>query len=484
MLFSSLVFLYIFLPIVIIANFLIRKEYRNGLLLISSLIFFAWGGVSFSLILIASVLLNYIIGLLVDKHKANNKSKLYLGIGVIINLAILGIFKYANFAVENINLLFNTYDKELISDPGIILPLGISFYTFQAISYIIDVYREDAKVQRSFFKLALYISFFPQLIAGPIVRYNLIEKQLTHRRNHFTNLTEGIKRFTLGLSKKVLLANQFGLVADQVFNLPINQVSTGTVWIGVISYSFQIYFDFSGYSDMAIGLGRMFGFKLPENFNFPYTAKSVREFWNRWHMTLGQWFRNYLYIPLGGNRGTLLRTIINLLLVFFATSIWHGASWNFVLWGMSHGVFMMLERLGLEKLLKRAGPFIQHAYLLVFIATTWVFFRIEDFSHAFEIVKLMFSFNFNGLHKGIIPNINNIIFISVSIVAILSAAGFWPKLFSFASKGYNNITNNNLKLVFSFTKQLIISGAVLLGILVCTVLLISDTYNPFIYFRF
>ena len=290
MLFSSGIFLFAFLPIVIIGNYLIRFKFRNYFLLISSLIFFAWGGVSFSLILLISILLNYIVGLLINCSEGRVK-KTVLAIGVIINLFILGLFKYAGFVISNLNFFAAKFNLPDIPDPGIVLPIGISFYTFQAMSYIIDVYRKEVNVQKNLFNLALYISFFPQLIAGPIVRYNLIEHQIKNRRNNSMNLVKGIQRFVLGLVKKIVIADQFGLIADKIFGLNIDTVGSSTAWIGVVCYTMQVYFDFSGYSDMAIGLGRMFGFKFPENFNFPYMARSIREFWQRWHITLSIWLR-------------------------------------------------------------------------------------------------------------------------------------------------------------------------------------------------
>lgn len=484
MLFSSLIFLYAFLPIVLIANFLIKNEYRNRLLLISSLIFFAWGGVSYTILLIGSLVLNYLTGLLIEKYRGTKNCKITLAIGIIINLLFLTVFKYADFVIENINFLGAWLNWKLVDKPGIVLPLGISFYTFQAMSYIIDVYRQEAKVQKNFFKLALYISFFPQLIAGPIVRYNLIEKQLTNRKNHLANLSKGIEIFVLGLFKKVLFANQFGMIADVVFNTPINEISTFSSWIGIIAYSLQIYYDFSGYSDMAIGLGRMFGFRFPENFNFPYISRSIREFWTRWHMTLGGWFRNYLYIPLGGNKKGNSRTIANLLIVFFATAIWHGASWNFVIWGMLHGFFMMLERLGLEKLLKVAGRPVQTIYMLLIVVVTWVFFRAENASQALEYCQKMFAFNSFELHSDLIPLVNNRFFILVAFFGVLSATQVWLHIHKIAQSTYGRIKSNYIAKTTRYTQQLLLSFGIVVALLLCTMLLVGNTYNPFIYFRF
>jgi alginate O-acetyltransferase complex protein AlgI len=483
MLFSSLIFLYAFLPIVLITHYFIRKKYRNRLLLTASLIFFAWGGVTYSLLIIFSLLVNYFTGLLIHKWKNSSKAKTTLIVGVIINLLMLGIFKYANFITENINYVISLFSDFQITNPGIILPLGISFYTFQAMSYIIDLYRGEADVQKNFFKLSLYISFFPQLIAGPIVRYQNIAAQLTSRKVHKANLTYGIQRFVVGLSKKVLLANQFAIVADKAYAIPIEEMNTPTAWVGVLAYTFQIYFDFSGYSDMAIGLGRMFGFKLPENFNFPYISRSIREFWTRWHMTLSVWFKNYLYFPLGGSRKGQARTIGNLLLVFFATSIWHGASWNFVIWGMTHGFFMMLERLGLGKILEKTWRPFQHIYALLIISVTRVFFRADTLEYAWPYFKKLFSFNIDKLHIDVYPLVHNNLFYFITIVGILSSTPFWniiiDKLRIFANK-----KASSANYIYKNFAHVTISFAILIALFLITMFLASNSYNPFIYFRF
>ncbi|OYT16254.1 MAG: membrane-bound O-acyltransferase family protein [Bacteroidetes bacterium 4572_77] len=483
MLFSSIIFLYAFLPIVLLLNFVVKKGYRNKLLLISSLIFFAWGGISYALILISSIIINYISGRLIHKYSGHKKSKIFLAIGISLNLLLLGHFKYSNFLIENINYVFSLFTTYRIEHPGIILPLGISFYTFQAMSYIIDLYRGQANVQKNIFKLGLYISFFPQLIAGPIVRYKDIELQFTKRKNHKANLAYGIQRFVLGLAKKVLIANPFGLVADQAFAVDAADLNSSTAWIGILAYTIQIYFDFSGYSDMAIGLGRMFGFKLPENFNFPYISRSIREFWQRWHMTLSVWFKNYLYFPLGGSRKGETRTIINLLIVFFATSIWHGASWNFVIWGMTHGFFMMLERLGFEKILDKLWRPVQHFYALFIIVVTRVFFRAETFDYAWGYFKSLFSFNFSMVNLEVYETIYNVPYLILTIIAILSATPFWKYMYNQLSNKLI-VKNPSMIKVVGISKQTVLILAILIAVSLSTVLLISDSYNPFIYFRF
>lgn len=353
MLFSSMLFLWLFLPVVFVSYYLIKKEYRNVLLLISSIIFYAWGGVSYTLIMFSSIIINYIFALLIDKAIEEDnelKKKIYLSLCIVINLSILAYFKYTDFAISIINSISK---KEVIQLKNIILPIGISFYTFQALSYVIDVYREHNKAQKNIINLALYISFFPQLIAGPIVKYHDIDTQITERTENLENISYGIKRFIYGLSKKVILANMFALSCDEILKQPIGDIGTALAWLAAVLYTLQIYYDFSGYSDMAIGLGHMFGFKFLENFNYPYISKSVQEFWRRWHISLSTWFKEYLYIPLGGNRKGKYFTYLNLLIVFFATGLWHGASFNFILWGLWHGFFLIIERVFLGLLLEK-----------------------------------------------------------------------------------------------------------------------------------
>jgi len=341
LLFSSLLFLWLFLPLVLLLSWAAPKNWQNGLLLFASLFFYAWGGVSYTAILAASILLNYFIGIQIEKRR---ESKWPLILGGFINISLLAVFKYANFAALNLNYLLEQLHIAPINLPTILLPLGISFYTFQAISYLFDVKRAIVPAQRSLTKLGLYIALFPQLIAGPIVRYHDINVQLDHRKRDWTSLTIGLQVFIIGLGKKVLLANNFGALADEIFQHNSTMLTAGDAWLGLMCYSLQIFFDFSGYSEMAIGLGKLFGFDLPVNFNYPYIARSVKEFWRRWHITLSTWFRDYLYIPLGGNKKGNFATYRNLLLVFFTTGLWHGASWNFILWGLWHGFFLILER--------------------------------------------------------------------------------------------------------------------------------------------
>ncbi len=462
---------------------MIRKEFKNVLLLISSIIFYAWGGVSYTSILIISIIINFFVGKQIGKNLDNNNSRNYLAIGIIVNLGFLGVFKYGNFFVENLNYLFDhTSISFSIPDPGIILPIGISFYTFQALSYLIDVYKKRTPVQNKFVDLALYISLFPQLIAGPIVRYNDIAEQLSNRKNNLSNFSSGVERFVLGLAKKVLIANQFALLADTAFSIAPQNLSTFVAWGGIIAYTMQIYFDFSGYSDMAIGLGRMFGFKFLENFNFPYIAKSIREFWRRWHISLSNWFRDYLYIPLGGNRKGNYRTYFNLLIVFFVTGIWHGASWNFVAWGMLHGLFMILEKLGLDRLLEKLWRPFQHIYTLFIVMMAWVLFRADDFTHAWGYFRSMFTYQSSDLNLDTLHIfLNNEIYF-VGVLAILSSTRIWVEIYGKLTNVFSN--NKIYRRVFNAMWTFLVFSFIIVVMTLSTNYLVSNSYNPFIYFRF
>jgi alginate O-acetyltransferase complex protein AlgI len=357
--FSSPIFLFIFLPATLLLYFLAGKAVRNLLLLVISLVFYAWGEELYVLILLASIALNYLFGLGID-FAIGRQRLWWLWGGVVGNLLLLGYFKYTGFILQNMGV-----ENAAALTP--VLPIGISFFTFQALSYLIDLYYRRVQVQKNPLNLALYISLFPQLIAGPIVRYSEVEKEIIDRTVTRSDVAEGVQQFVRGLAKKTLLADPMGLVADRVFAIPEAGLTPETAWLGAICYSLQLYFDFSAYSDMAIGLGRIFGFKFPPNFNYPYTARSVTDFWRRWHMTLSRWFRDYLYIPLGGNRHGATRTYLNLWIVFLATGIWHGAAWTFIIWGAYHGAFLIIERLGLARVLLRLPRLMQHSYLLLVV---------------------------------------------------------------------------------------------------------------------
>jgi alginate O-acetyltransferase complex protein AlgI len=397
MVFSNLFFLFIFLPIVLLLYFVLKKEWRNYWLLLVSLFFYAWGEPKYIVLMMLSILLNYVFGLLVEKYRERQKLKLFLlWVAILGNLAILGFYKYANFFVEYFNLIFHTnFHVEQIP-----LPIGISFYTFQALSYVVDVYRKDAKVQRNFFDLALYVSLFPQLVAGPIVRYNTVAEEIKKRTITIDGFSEGIKRFILGLAKKVILANPLGALADNIFTTDPGDMTMTTAWIGIIAYTLQIYFDFSGYSDMAIGLGKMFGFNFLENFNYPYISRSISDFWRRWHISLSSWFRDYVYIPLGGNRVSKIKFYRNLLIVWTITGFWHGASLTFLSWGLYYGIIISLERLGLEKVLKKLWRPFQHLYVLIIVMIGWVFFRADSFDYSFDYLQVMFGMSSNPLFDG------------------------------------------------------------------------------------
>ena len=472
MLFSSTVFLFLFLPIVLVAYFMVRPGLKNIVLLAASLFFYAWGEPKFVIIMIISIIMNYFFALFVDaKRDKKTQVKWIMGIMVACNLLLLGIFKYANFLVDSINGILQTS----ISIPTIPLPIGISFFTFQAMSYVIDVYRRDGEVQKNPLNMALYISLFPQLIAGPIVRYQTVANQIKVRFETFDKFSEGVKRFIIGLAKKMLLANNCGLVADQIFALHPSEMSTGLAWIGIIAYSLQIYFDFSGYSDMAIGLGKMFGFEFLENFNYPYISRSIAEFWRRWHISLGSWFRDYLYIPLGGNRNGNLNTYRNLLIVWFATGLWHGASWTFIVWGLYYGLFIMIERAFLGDLLKRMPVALQHFYSLVIVVIGWVFFRSATFEYAFAYIQTMFGFNGIGFWD-LQAKYYSFEYGIIILVAIIAAT----PIFKFMQE----------KLAVQSSKVMIggretMSVVYYLAIFVLSVTyVVSNTFNPFIYFRF
>jgi alginate O-acetyltransferase complex protein AlgI len=369
--FSSPIFLFAFLPIVLLVYYLTPKVFKNISLLIASLLFYAWGEVFYIAVMIMSIISNYFIGILISNSQQQDKPtctpKFYLAIGIVINVGLLISFKYANFITDNFNIILEEFHISAIDLQVIHLPLGISFFTSQAISYIVDVYKKEFKAQSNIYNLALYISLFPQLIAGPIVRYHDVAKQITGREHSLELFANGAARFIIGLSKKMLIANPLGEVADNIFILSGNDLTMPLAWIGVVAYSLQIYFDFSGYSDMAIGLGRMFGFKFLENFNYPYISKSLREFWRRWHISLSTWFRDYIYIPLGGNRVSTVRVYMNLFIVFLLTGVWHGASWNFVAWGLFHGIFLAAEHAGFSKILSKIWRALQHLYLIFIV---------------------------------------------------------------------------------------------------------------------
>ncbi len=473
MVFSSPVFLFVFLPFVYLVNKLLPVRARNIFLLLVSLLFYAWGEPIYVLLMILSVAVNYGLALLMGpSEKRSSYAKLWLILCVVFNIGMLFVFKYANFFTDNVNILLGT----AIEIPLIRLPIGISFFTFQAMSYTLDVYRGETKPQKNPGNVLLYISFFPQLIAGPIVLYSDIEKQIQKRTESIDMTVAGLKRFAVGLGKKVLIANTLGAVADKVFAIAGFEMNAPIAWLGAISYSLQIYFDFSGYSCMAIGLAKLFGFDLKENFNYPYISGSIKEFWRRWHISLSTWFKDYLYIPLGGNRKGNVRTAINLLIVFFCTGIWHGAQWTFVIWGFYHGFFIMLERVGIIRPEKWRIKALGHIYTLVVSVTAFVIFRAETIGQGFLMVGKMFTGWFSTpqtasfLIATLTPSV--ILFL---VIGIVGATDLPKKLVAWiASKDF---VPGLLPEVVSMVSAMIVLG-------LCVLSLSSTAYNPFIYFRF
>lgn len=473
MVFSSTIFLFGFLPALIVLYFSTPRIFKNSLLLTTSLLFYAWGEGVYVILMLVSICLNYIVGLLIAK---SSRAKVWLAIGVTSNFALLISFKYANFLTDNINLILATIEIDDISLAPVHLPLGISFFTFQAISYLIDLYRGEIKPQKNLLNLGLYISLFPQLIAGPIVRYKTIVDDIMHRRESLSLFVQGLERFIYGLSKKMLIANPLGLVVDTIFDLPAAEIPMYVAWIGIACYALQIYFDFSGYSDMAIGLGRMFGFRFLENFNYPYAARSLQDFWKRWHISLSSWFRDYLYIPLGGNQLSPLRTYINLFSVFLLCGLWHGASWNFLIWGALHGAILTLERIGLSVLLKSLWLPLRHAYLIFVVLVTWVFFRAETFNEAITFLNTMFSLNFSGAPFEFIETITAESILATIVGLILTTPIYrWLKLGK-ATTWELSITDYNIRLAPAILALSLLSLSI--------IKLASSTHNPFIYFRF
>ena len=463
MLFTSDIFIFLFLPFTIIFYYILRKrKFKNLFLLIMSLLFYAYGEPRFVIIMILSIIINYITGLLINKFKLNKRlSKLLLTIGIVYNLGILIIFKYLMFLLENINTIFKSH----IPIPNILLPIGISFFTFQILSYIIDVYRGKIKVQKNIFNLGLYISFFPQLIAGPIVRYETIQNQINDRKETIDKFYDGLCRFVIGFSKKVLIANTMATIVDKIFNNPIDtNISVATVWITALAYALQIYYDFSGYSDMAIGLGKMFGFDFKENFNYPYFSKSITEFWRRWHISLGSWFRDYLYIPLGGSKVKNSRLIFNLFIVWLCTGIWHGANWTFIVWGLMYFVLLVLEKL-FKQTEKNNLLLLRHAYTIFFVILGWIIFRSDNLTYALTYIKRMFTFKNFVDYQFFEFLFENIVIFMIAIIVSLGVIDF--------SKYKNNKIFNFLSIVF-FSILFIISISYL----------IKGVYNPFIYFNF
>ena len=470
MLFSSLVFLWFFLPAAVFLYYLAPgRNAKNIVLFAASLIFYGWGGPRYLLLVLLTALLCYAAGLCIDAAgEWTALKKLSVGVFVLITLGILGYFKYYNFFAATAGRLAG---KELFPLRDIVLPLGISFYTFQAISYVVDVYRGKSPAQKNLFHMALYLFLFPQILSGPIIKYHQVAGQLTNRNETISIQFYGIKRFVYGLAKKVLLANTFGQSVDYIMGVPSGQMGTLTAWLAVILYTLQIYYDFSGYSDMAIGLGRIFGFYYEENFNYPYLSSSITEFWRRWHISLSTWFRDYLYIPLGGNRKGLGRTCVNLFIVFLATGLWHGASMTFIIWGIYHGLFILSERLWLKKVLDRNPvKFLNHLYAMVVVVFGWLLFRAPSMTYAIDLAKAMIRPSKGLWNAGLFAN-NKILFLAVlGILLCGPVQALFPRfrnhIFDEENVSYGDI------------------AVMIVLLFLSTMVVVSSTYTAFIYFQF
>ena len=470
MVFSSITFLIYFLPIFLLLYHLVPHKYKNALILIASIYFYSWGGPKFILVILGTTCLDYFLVKAINNQKTQSAKTKFLIISLCLNLGLLFYFKYCNFFIDNINAAFGTKITWL----EVVLPIGISFYTFESLTYVLDVYRGIHKPLKNFWHYQTYILLFPKLIAGPIVRYHEIADQITNREKNYTSSIKlsGFLIFCIGLAKKTIIANTLGIQADAVFKLPPEQIDTIAAWVGALAYSFQIYFDFSGYSDMAIGLGKMMGFKFPENFNNPYTSKSITEFWRRWHMTLGTWMKNYLYIPLGGNQVNNFKLYRNLIFVFLISGLWHGASWNFILWGAYHGLFLVLERLFLIKFYKKIGNWFSLPLTFIIVITGWVLFRNENINQGFYIIKQLYSFQFfDGKFT-----LNNDFLFMASLALLFSFFTITKTTRSFQEKVYGE--------QFSKSSQwLAVSASIILFYISLSFISALD-FNPFIYFRF
>lgn len=468
MLFSSIVFLFSFLPAVMILYYLLPVRFRNVILLLASLVFYAWGEPVYLFLMLLSILFNYFSGLDIARNLQDKRAaKRSLVFNLIINLAVLGFFKYEGFVLDTLNGILPVH----IPYHALPLPIGISFYTFQILSYIIDVYRGNVKVQTNLPNFALYVTMFPQLIAGPIVQYADVDEQLASREVSWTKFGEGSMYFIRGLAKKVLLANTSGMIFTEVSGLAKDNIAVMTAWLGAFAYMFQIYFDFSGYSDMAIGLGKMFGFEFNMNFNYPYVSKSITEFWRRWHISLSSWFRDYVYIPLGGNRVSKIKHIRNLLIVWFLTGLWHGAAWNFVAWGLYYGVILIIEKYLLSQVLDRLPDVVRHIYSIVLVVIGWVLFFSSSFGQAADYIRVMFG---AGAH-GFADRESMYLLTSNLILWLILIFGSTPLVHfryehMLRSKKWNTTIINSVVYAALF--------------IVCIAYLVTETYNPFLYFRF
>ena len=459
MIFSSITFLFFFLVVTLAVYYLLPRKFKNGWLLLTSLFFYGYGEPVYILLMVFSITVNYIVGLLMARYE--KKKKLFLIIGIIINLLLLGYFKYIGFFTGIINTFFSNIAVKTVA-----LPIGISFYTFQIMSYLIDLYRGKCTVQKNIVMFGTYVTMFPQLIAGPIVRYRDIELQLENRKETFEMFSNGVRLFVIGLCKKVLIANNMGALFDALVAEGDASGIPGHI-VAMLAFSFQIYFDFSGYSDMARGLGNMFGFSFLENFNYPYVSQSITEFWRRWHMSLSTWFKEYVYIPLGGNRKGAARQILNIMIVWALTGLWHGASWNFVLWGLYYGILLIIEKLFLKKVLERSPRFLRHIYAMVIVILGWMLFQFTDMADLGNFFHGLFTSSFTVSNNAIYSIVTYIPLLVIATFASLpTAKNLWEK-------------HKDDKAAPYIETVLIICALVL-----CTAALVTSTYNPFLYFRF
>ena len=468
MVFSSMTFLCVFLPVVfLLYSVLPSIPVKNGLLIIASLLFYAYGEPKYVLLMIFSIVMNYLFERLLDSENERLR-RMIVGLAVCVNLALLFVFKYLDMVLKTVNQISHSS----IPMANLALPIGISFFTFQALSYVIDVYRRDVEAEKNLFHVMLYISFFPQLIAGPIVKYHDIQEQIRSRKTDSGEIAAGMRRFILGLAKKVLISNVMAVTADALFAAPMGEMNILSAWTAAIAYLFQIYFDFSGYSDMAIGMGRIFGFTFQENFRYPYISQSIQEFWRRWHISLSTWFKEYLYIPLGGNRKGKVRTCVNKLIVFFSTGLWHGADWTFVIWGLWHGMFMLLEEVIPVKKLPRL---LRHAYTLLVVVIGFVMFRADTFTQGIQITGKMFAgWSFQASQMNLVLQQMTPLFILTVIIAVIACMPVlkWVKEWGETIQPCRKVMEP-----LGYLMSLIL-------LVLCILSLSSGTYNPFIYFRF
>ncbi len=466
MIFSSLLFLFTYLPAVLLIYYITPLKWRNLMLLIANLIFYGWGEPVYILIMFLSIGIDYVHGYMVEKHRANDrKARMFVVSSMVFNLALLFFFKYYDFLVDSLSFVPLI---DMLPRLNLSLPIGISFYTFQTMSYTVDVYRGQARRQKNIISFGTFVTLFPQLIAGPILQYRDLDEQLEQREHSVEKFASGVQVFMVGLAKKVLLANSIGMLWDVYLAMPLSQLTILGAWLGVLAFTFQIYFDFSGYSDMAVGLGRMLGFKFMKNFDYPYISRSITEFWRRWHISLGSWFRNYLYIPLGGNRKGKARQYLNLLIVWAATGIWHGASWNFLLWGLYFFVLLVIEKAFLLKLLDRAPRWVSHVYALFFILVGWAIFGVEELSALGGYLAAMFGAAQGGAWCAADGYYLSNYAVMLPVLAIASTP--------LAAKLYNRIPER--------VQQIVVPVLIACGLILCTAYLVDATYNPFLYFRF